>query len=127
MFDPDFGMALRQKQCPAHHVLELADIARPGVIGQRSERGIADPGHALALGDMAQQHGEGQRGDVRTAFAQRQHLDGKYVQAIIKVGAKAAFLNLVRQVAVGAGDNAHIDLDRAGRADRHHFAFLQGA
>jgi hypothetical protein len=100
--------------------------------GQPCTRSIASAaslihGAGAAVGRMAQQQREGERGDVRRPLAQRDEAHRENVEAIIEVGAEAAFLDLERQVAVGRGDDPHVDLDRPGRADRDHLAFLQRA
>ena len=76
---------------------------------------------------MAQRHGKGERSDVLGPLAQRAQGQGEDVEAVVKVGAEAAFLDFERQIAVGASDHADIDLDRLGRAERDDFAFLQRA
>ena len=73
--------------------------------------------------EMARQAARCRRGRSR----KRRHHDGEHVQAVIKVFAEVAFARHHRQVAVGGGDDAHIDLDRALGADRIDFAFLQRA
>ena len=53
--------------------------------------------------------------------------DRKHVEAVIKVFAETAFARQFRQVAVGGGDDAHVDLHRPLGADGIDFAFLQRA
>jgi hypothetical protein len=52
---------------------------------------------------------------------------GEDVQAVEEVGAEAALGHFGRQVAVGRGDDAHVDLDRLGRTDGDDLAFLKRA
>ncbi|KPH64466.1 hypothetical protein ADT71_11335 [Novosphingobium sp. ST904] len=116
-----------QQQGAAHDVLQFAHVARPGVKPQQGQRGIVQAGHACRIWRMAQGHAEGERGDIVRPLAQGAQGEREDVEAVIEVRAKAAFGHFGRQVAVGAGDHANVHLDRACRADRHHFLFLQGA
>ncbi len=63
---------------------------------------------------------EGQ--DVLAAIAQRRHADVEHVQAVVEVQAKAAALDLLGQLLVCRGDDAHVDgqIARAPQpAERH--------
>jgi hypothetical protein len=67
-----------QQQGAAHHILQLADIARPAVHAQHGEGTVADPGHRRrALGRVAQGQGESQRCDVVQTLAQGAQRQGK--------------------------------------------------
>ena len=117
----------RQQKRAAHHILEFAHVARPRVSAQHCQCAVAQPRHRGPFRCVAQQHRESERGDVGAAFAQRGQREREHVEPVIKVGAEAAFVDFERQVAVGAGDHAHIDPDWLGRAERHNFAFLEHA
>uniref|UniRef100_A0A1I7YAB7 Uncharacterized protein n=1 Tax=Steinernema glaseri TaxID=37863 RepID=A0A1I7YAB7_9BILA len=65
--------------------------------------------------------------DVGATLAQGGQLEGDHVQAIVKVFAELADLGQVLQVAVGGGNQAHIDLLRLHRAHPSDLAFLQYA
>ena len=58
---------------------------------------------------------------------QRRVVDGNDVQALIQVFAEGAILEGGAQVAVGGGEQAHVDLDGAGAAEALEFALLQHA
>ena len=49
------------------------------------------------------------------------------MQPVEQILAEAALLHIGDQIAIGGGDDAHIDLDRLRAADRFDFAFLNGA
>ena len=53
-----------------------------------------------------------QQRDVFLAIAQRRQLHRDDVQAVEQVLAKLALGNHFREVAVGGGDDAHVDLHR---------------
>ena len=66
-------------------------------------------------------------GNVLGAFAQRRHRDREHVQPVEQVLAETAVLHVGDQVAVGGGDEPHVDLDRLLGADRLDLALLDGA
>src|SRR5579864_307065 len=65
--------------------------------------------------------------DVGTAIAQRRYLNRENVQAVEQIGAKAAFLHGLLEVAVSGGDDANIYPNRVAAAYRLKFAFLKDA
>ena len=100
-------------------VAQLADVARPGVRAQRRHRrlamiaGRARPRaqrlrrtRAPATADLAARSRSG--GIVRVIA----------VEAEVEVAPEAAARHLRLEVAVGGGDEAHVDLARAGRRPR---------
>ena len=90
------------------------------------ERGLdLDPPHAVALGVLADERAH-ERLDVLGPLAKRRDADGDDVQAIEEVFAEAPGLHVGGEVAVGRGDEAHVD--RLG-APAHllHLARLQRA
>ena len=82
-------------------VLQLADVARPGVANQglhdRGRDGLDPPAHPPGelLGEMADQPR-----DVVAALAQRRQHEREHVQAVVEVAAEAAVGDHLRQVAV---------------------------
>ena len=68
-----------------------------------------------------------QQRDVFAALAQRRNADRDDVQAIVEIFAKQVFGNGFVEIAVGGGNDAHVDGDFAGAADRTHGALLQHA
>ena len=76
---------------------------------------------------MAAQEVVAQERQVLGAGAQRRHLDVEDVEAVVEVLAELAALHHVLQVAVGGGDDAHVDLLGLGAADRHEGPLLQHA
>ena len=65
--------------------------------------------------------------DVVLALAQRRHLDRHDVQPVVEVLAELAGLDHRRQVAVGGGDQPHVDLDRPRAAEPLELVLLQDA
>ena len=115
-----------------HHaldqILQLAHVAGPvprlqtaHCLGGELRRDALQPG--------AERLNEGihQAGNILLTLAQRRDLQRNHIQAIVEVAAERAFFHRIQQIAVGSGDDAHVDLDGMGRADSHHFALLQHA
>ena len=127
MFGPDRRLARSKQQRTANDVFQLADIARPLVGPQHRQRAVGQPRDRLALGVMTQDHREGERGDIARALCQRVERHRKHVEPIEQIFAETACGDFRRKIAVGACDDADVDLDRGGRTDRDDFAFLQGA
>ncbi|CRR38147.1 hypothetical protein PAERUG_E5_London_17_VIM_2_12_12_06578 [Pseudomonas aeruginosa] len=69
----------------------------------------------------------GQRQDVRRAFAQRPPGQREDRQAIVEVLAETPRRDFRREVAVGRGKHADIQVDRLARTDPLHLALLQYA
>ena len=67
-----------------------------------------------------------QERDVFLALAERHDLDGKNIQAVIKVFPEAAGGDFLFQIAIGGGDDAHIGKARAVFPDAFVAFFLQG-
>ncbi len=68
-----------------------------------------------------------QRQNVFLALAQRADMQRQHVEAEHQVGAEAALGHLLLQVAVGRGDDAHVQLDLAAPAEALHALLLQHA
>ena len=99
-------------------VAELANVAGPGVAASARERGasIAFVGRpSRSARRTARQRRE--RRYVLRALAQRWQHDLDHAQPVVEVLAEAPRLHLVLEVAVGRGDDAHVDCDRRRAAD----------
>ena len=81
---------------------------------------------ALLAGDLGDQEA-GQVRQVLDTLAQRRHADGHDVESVVEVLAELARPHLGLQVAVGGGDDAHVDLEGAAAADPLEFALLEHA
>ena len=109
-------------------VLQLADVARPGVLQQRLHRLGVDLGdrrgaHRRELFEEVHR----QQRDVLGPVAERRQVDPDHVQAVEEVGAEPAHLDLVLQPLVARGDDPDVDLDRLGPADPLERARLEHA
>ncbi|MNQ75336.1 hypothetical protein D3C85_901260 [compost metagenome] len=120
--------ALAEDHRPLDGVLQLAHVARPVVVADRLERLGGElqrlAAHARTL--AGQEH-PGDLQHVVLALAQRRQAQRDDVQAVVEVLAELAVLGQVLQVAVGRGDQAHVDLLRLHRADPADLAFLEDA
>src|SRR5882724_4891895 len=124
---PD-ALAGGQRHRALHAVLELADVPRPGVGEEPLRHRRREAAHRLrdlpgVMVDEALREEE----DVAPAHAQRRQLDADDVQAEVQILAQAALLDRRLEVAVGGGDDAHVDRDLVVRPDRAHRAFLDRA
>ena len=68
-----------------------------------------------------------QHWDVFAALAQGRHVNGEDVDAVVEVVAEATVLNHRAQVAVGGGDDAHVNPDGARAADAANLSLLKCA
>ena len=103
--------------CPASHARAASSARRPTAKAPRRPAGV-----------WRSSKREGERGDIVAPLAQGPQRQGKHVEAIEQVGAEAAF----SATSVGRSRLAQAmmrtsTLTGCGRADRHHFAFLQRA
>src|ERR1700691_1133915 len=65
--------------------------------------------------------------DVGTAIAQGRYLNRENIQAVEQIGAKAAILHGLLEVAISRSDDANIDFYRVAAAYRLKFALLKDA
>src|SRR5215471_17181716 len=125
--EPDL-VALRQHHRPKHRVLQLAHIPRPSVADEHCERLGIDARYALALlGGEASEEMPDQFGDILRPLGEGRDADREYVQPIEQILAEAAGFHIGDEVAVGRGDDPHVDLYRLARADRLDLVFLDRA
>jgi hypothetical protein len=54
----------------------------------------------------------GKKRNILRTFTQGRQVDLRHLQAVIQIGPKKPLFDVVRQVAVGRGDDPRIDLDR---------------
>jgi len=65
--------------------------------------------------------------DVVGTLAQGRHRNRKHVQPIKEIASERAGFDRRQQVAVGRGNDAHVDVNRSGPADALELAFLKNA
>ena len=80
----------------------------------------------MAIGGLTQQM-VGQQRNIFRAFGERRDLQVNHIEAIKQIFAKLAAGHRLRQVAVGGGDDPHVDLDIAVAAERANLTLLQDA
>src|SRR5438128_375588 len=123
----DDGAAGAQDR-PLDHVAELAHVARPGVAHELRERLVGDPVDALLARHLAvAQELADQERDILDALAQRRDAYRHHVDAVVEVLAHPPLGHRLRQLHVGGGDDAHVDLDAAVRAELLDLALLEHA
>src|SRR5688572_11515883 len=109
-------------------MVQLTHVSGPGMFEQRLHSGGIESckPFAVALG-VAAKKVRGQGSDVFAALAQRRQLDLNGVQAEKQVFAKAARLNLAREIGIGSGDDAHVHLPGLRGTNALEFSRLQHA
>jgi hypothetical protein len=107
------------------HVLELADVAGPGMAGEARQGAGGDP-FLPDLGGEGLEEVVRQEGEVAEALAQRRDLDGQHREAVEEVLAELPLGDPVLEGDPGGGDDAGVDLPRLGGADGLDLAVLQG-
>ena len=116
----------RERDQPLDRVLELADVAGPGEAGEAMEerllevhRGrpepLREPGEEVA----------GEDGDVLGPLAQRRDAEVDDVEPVEQVLAEPPGPDLLREVAVGRGEDADVYLAHALLAHRADLALLE--
>src|SRR5262245_13031662 len=102
---------------PLDQVLELAHVARPGVLAEEGQRLRGEvAGHrALALPARLEEVRR-EEGDVFPARTAGRRLEGQDVEAEVEVLAETALPHLALQVAVRGDEDPHVDPHRPGAA-----------
>jgi hypothetical protein len=118
--------APRHEDRALHRVVELPDVARPGVGGERSYRVRVEAGPvlAVALGVQAQEV-TGEEGNVLSPFPERRHLDLDRVEAEEEVLPEAAARYLLPYVRVRGGEDPDVGPPGTGRPHPLELSRLQ--
>ena len=107
-------------------VFEFADVAGPGVAGDRGEGFLGEAAQvAVEFAVEAAEEEAGEQHGVARAFAQRWNAHGDGVQAVEQIVAEAAVGDLFLKVHVGGRDDAHVDRNGGAPADAFDDLFLQ--
>src|SRR6185503_18901082 len=113
---------------PLHLVLELADVAGPVVAHHQLHRLLAEAPDGLAdLVGVALEEMIGEDRDVLAPLAERRQPEREDLEPVVEILAEAAPGDLLLQVAVGRGDDAHVDVLRRRGADRADLPLLERA
>ena len=101
----------RQDHGPLDDVLQLAHVARPGVLVEHLQRVVGEPLHRPAVGvGEASEEARGEQGDVAGPLAQRRNLQRDGVQPEVEILAQASVGDGLRHVDVGGADEAEVRL-----------------
>ena len=112
----------------AQDVLQLADIARPGIVQQCTGRLRAELAEAFVfLGREALDQLFSDLDHILATFTQRWHFDRNDVQAIVQILAEPPCPDLFGRIAVRRTNDPDIDLARLDRADGLDHRRLQEA
>ncbi len=118
---------VHEYQRPLQQVIQLADIAGPGVGEQQVCRLGAQGRNALAGTAAAaeQLHREGQ--NVIAALAQRGDGERKHVEAVVKIFAEASRRHFLAQATVGRREDPDVERYGSPTAEALNLALLQNA
>ena len=118
----------REDDSALNGVLKFAHVARPIIGGELAQCGLRDSQVGAIHSPRALPHEMcRERWDVFAPFAQRRDFDREDAQAIEKVPAETARIDLFLQVAIGRSDDPDIDFARTSVADALQFLLLQNA
>ncbi len=101
---------LSEKDSPCDAVLELADVARPVIRGEKLYGWGADPCDVTVV-DLGILFDEviGEERNVAFAFSKRRQVDGKDVEPVVEILAESPLLDRLLKVRVRRGDDAHVN------------------
>ena len=120
------GPSLAENHGPLDKILQLADIARPGIGHQLPESILAELQlrQLVLFGKLAEKMLRQQQ-DVLRMFPQGRHGHGNYIEPVVEVFAETTFLDQCFQVAMGRRDDPDIDLYRQIRTHGIDLFLLQ--
>src|SRR4051794_7585692 len=103
-------VAVGEDRRALHHVPQLADVARPGILLEDLQRLLLHRPHRLAVArvELGEERLD-QQGHVFLAIAQRRQLEREHVQPVVEILAELAGAHGVGRVLVGRGNHPHVD------------------
>src|SRR5262245_49397065 len=109
-------------------VLELAHVARPGVVEQRAKRSRwrRREARAVAAIERGDEVGDQQR-DVGAALAQGREADGQHAQSVVEIAPKRPGLDHAPELPVGGGHETDVHPSGRAAAERADLAVLDDA
>ena len=113
---------------PLDHVLQLADVPRPPIVGEGFNSGGRNrlDGAAHPLGVFLREVAD-EQGDVFFSLAQRRNCQWKDMQPVLEIAAELALVDHLLELAVGGGDETDIHPNGAVAAEPLEFLLLDGA
>ena len=117
-----------QSHAALDHVLELTDIARPVVGGQRRQRAAGDAAHVLLeLPRVLANEVLHQGGNILFPIAQRRDGESGHVEPVVEILAERPRAHQLAQVHVGGGDHPHVQGNGPRAPQPLHLALLERA
>ena len=102
-------------------IAQLANIARPVVLGQQVHRPLREPAETRsALLAMERDEMIDQQRNVLTARTQRRQVELYYFEAVVEIAPEFPLRDRLTKVAVGRGNQPDIDGDRFGATNPCH-------
>jgi hypothetical protein len=108
-------------------VLQLADVARPGISVKQLRGPRVDAAHSLLRHPTAVHEVFDEQRSVLLSVAQRRHLDREYVQSVEEISTECARRNGRRKVPVRGGNHTHVGGDWVLSAHALELSLLENA
>src|SRR5215469_10468490 len=126
VFPESKNLTGRQHHRAFDHVLQFANVARPGVSREHIHCVLGNSGDLLCkLAVEPLDKKRRQQRDVGTALAKRRQRKWQHVEAIEEIGTEPAFLDCLLKIAVAGGNDSYVDFDRATASQRFELVFLK--
>src|SRR5712692_2788003 len=126
VFIDDERSRIAQEVEALDEIAQLAHVPRPGVSAQRPLTLRRQPQLALRAAQLRGERAR-ERDYVLGPLPQGRDLDGEDRQPVVQVLAEAPLRDRLAQVAMGGGDDAHVDAHRRSPAEPLHLALLEDA
>src|SRR5215469_7287244 len=111
-----------------YRVLELAHISGPVEVLDQRIRLLREAADGFVfLGREARDEMARELPDIFAALPQRRNVYRKHIEPVVQILPELPFARTLGKIAIGRGDDPHIDFDRAFRTDRVDIAMLQGS
>ena len=126
MRQPD-GLPAGEDQRGLQALVELADVARPGMAKQRPRRIAGERRMGGGIAGVALHQRADQQSEVLATLAQRRQSERQSRQARQQIAAKLLLRGQRLEILLGRSDHAEIDRDRLRGSHRPHLGLLQDA
>ena len=118
-------LAVREHHHTSNDVLQLPDVARPGVLpeaGQRLRRELLGP---PVLRVEPREERRNQERNLLSPLPERGNADLDHIEAVVEVLAELATVHRLLQVAIRGGDHARVDIDQPVSPDAREAKVLE--
>lgn len=109
-------------------IFEFANVSWPAPVDHDFDGLIGDEGDAFvhALGALLDEIAD-EEWNVFAAFAERRQVNGKNVEAVVKIAAEFLVLDGADEIAIAGGEDAGVDADSSGSTEALELLILEHA